>query len=211
MLTEHTGPAVRVSASLCLWHATGPGGEELARGWPWSQQVACLVPGEGQQGWTDKAEAACLAPGGGYTRRLCAALTVLGGRFCRNLRIRTTPTPFSPLCTQCPRRSGARALTRPKMALVLILRLRHAHETGSADRRQTAQRAACGDVLRRAEHFVHRATSCAEGNESRSPSAQSVTLCAECPPGRRASPLHQEAGNCKKCATPPAEQWTSRL
>ena len=83
--------------------------------------------------------------------------------------------------------------------------------TGSADRRQTAQRAACGDVLCRAEHFVHRATSCAEGNESRSPSAQSVTLCAKCHPGRRTGPLHQEAGNCKKCATPPAEQWTSRL
>ena len=60
--------------------------------------------------------------------------------------------------------------------------------TGSADRRQTAQRAACGDVLCRAEHFVHRATSCAEGNESRSPSAQSVTLCAKCHPGRRTGP-----------------------
>ena len=39
------------------------------------------------------------------------------------------------LCTQCPRRSGAWALTRSRVALVLILRLRHAHETGSADRR----------------------------------------------------------------------------
>ena len=66
--------------------------------------------------------------------------------------------------------------------------------TGSADRRQTAQRAACGDVLCRAGHFVHRATSCAEGNESRSPSAQSVTLCAKCSPGRRTGPLHQETG-----------------
>ena len=144
-------------------------------------------------------------------RRLCTALTVLGERFCRNLRIRADPTPFSPLCTQCPRRSGAWDLARSRVALVLILRLRHAHETGSADRRQTAQRAACGDVLCGAGHFVHRVTSCAEGNESRSPSAQSVTLCAKCSPGRRTGPLHQEAGNCKKCATPPAEQWTSRL
>ena len=194
VLTEHTGPAVRVSASLCLWHATGPGGEELARGWPWSQQVACPAPGGGRQGRMDKTEVACLAPGGGYTRRLCAALAVLGGRFCRNLRIRADPTPFSPLCIQCPRRSGAWDLARPKVALVLILRLRHAHETGSADRRQTAQRAACGDVLRRAGHFVRRVTSCAEGNESRSPSAQSVTLCAKCSPGRRTGPLHQETG-----------------
>ena len=88
--------------------------------------------------------------------------------------------------------------------------------TGSADRRQTAQRAACGDVLCRAEHFVHRATSCAEGNESRSPSAQSVTFCAECPPGRRTGPLHQEAeeyrlpGQPLRRGLPPPNRLTAR-
>ena len=59
-----------------------------------------------------------------------------GTRFWRNLRIRTDPTPPSTLYTQCPRRSGARTLTRPRVALVLILRLRHAHEPG----RQTVGR-----------------------------------------------------------------------
>ena len=75
-----------------------------------------------------------------------------------------------------------------RVALVLILRLRHAHETGPVDRWQTTQRAVCGDALCRAEHFVRRVTFCAEGNESGSLSAQSVTLCAECPPGRRTGP-----------------------
>ena len=41
-----------------------------------------------------------------------------------------------------------------------------------------------GDVLCRAGHFVHRVTFCAEGNESRSFSAQSVTLCTKCSPRR---------------------------
>jgi len=34
------------------------------------------------------------------------------------------PTPPGTLYTQCPRRSGAWTLTRPRVALVLILRLR---------------------------------------------------------------------------------------
>ena len=71
----------------------------------------------------------------GEEGRVCVATAVAGGRFCRNLRIRADPTPPSTLCTQCPRRSGAWALTRSRVALVLILRLRHVHETGPADRR----------------------------------------------------------------------------
>ena len=61
---------------------------------------------------------------------LCTVLAVVGGRFCRNLRIRADPTPHNSLCAQCPRRSGARAPTRSRVTLVLILRLRHAHEPG---------------------------------------------------------------------------------
>ena len=37
-----------------------------------------------------------------------------------------------------------------------------------------------GDVLCRAEHFVHRVTFCAEGNLDWLPSAQSVPLCTKC-------------------------------
>ena len=73
---------------------------------------------------------------------LCTVLAVVGGRFCRNLRIRADPTPHNSLCAQCPRRSGARALTRPGVALVLILRMRHTHGTGPADRRQPIQHTA---------------------------------------------------------------------
>ena len=40
--------------------------------------------------------------------------------------------------------------------------------------------------------FVHRVTFCAEGNESRSLSAQSVTLCTKCSPRRRTGPLRRE-------------------
>ena len=58
------------------------------------------------------------------------APAVVGGRFCRNLRIRADPTPFAPLCAQCPRRSGARRPARQRVPVVLILRLRHAHEPG---------------------------------------------------------------------------------
>ena len=57
----------------------------------------------------------------------------LGGRgvqVCRNLRIRADPTPPHRLYTLCPCRSGAWVLTRTRVALVLILRLRHAHEPG---------------------------------------------------------------------------------
>ena len=61
---------------------------------------------------------------------LCTAPAVVGGRFCRSLRIRADPTPSSPLCTQCPRGSGARAPARQRVPTALILRLRHAHEPG---------------------------------------------------------------------------------
>ena len=61
---------------------------------------------------------------------LCTAPAGFGAWFCRNLRIRADPTLFSPLYTQYPRRSGAWAPTRPRVALVLILRLRHEHEPG---------------------------------------------------------------------------------
>ena len=49
-----------------------------------------------------------------------------------------------------------------------------------------------GDVLCRAGHFVHRVTFCAEGNESGSFSAQSVTLCTKCSPRRPAGPPCRE-------------------
>ena len=45
-------------------------------------------------------------------------------RACRNLRIRTDPTPLSPLYTQCPRGSGARTSEHPRVPSALILRLR---------------------------------------------------------------------------------------
>ena len=53
-------------------------------------------------------------------------------------------------------------------------------------------RVAWGDVLCRAGHFVHRVTFCAEGNESGSFSAQSVTLCTKCSPRRPAGPPCRE-------------------
>ena len=106
---------------LATWSGTRPGVRRGEYAGPWSQRVACL------------------ASGGGYTRRLCTAPVVAGGQFCRNLRIRADPTLFSSLCAQCPRRSGAWTSTRARVALVLILRLRHAHKTGPADRRQTTQ------------------------------------------------------------------------
>ena len=37
------------------------------------------------------------------------------------------------------------------------------------------------DILRVGEHFVHRVTDCAEGNQSRLLSAQNVPLCTKCP------------------------------
>ena len=106
---------------LATWSGTRPGVRRGEYAGPWSQRVACL------------------ASGGGYTRRLCTAPVVAGGQFCRNLRIRADPTLFSSLCAQCPRRSGTWTSTRARVALVLILRLRHAHKTGPADRRQTTQ------------------------------------------------------------------------
>ena len=45
----------------------------------------------------------------------------------------------------------------------------------------------------RAEHFVHRVTFCAEGNESRSLSAQSVTLCTKCSARHRTGPRRSQA------------------
>ena len=68
--------------------------------------------------------------GGPRIRGLCTAPAVVGGRFCRNLRIRADPTPHNPLYTQCPRRSGARTPVRQRVPTALILRLRHAHRTG---------------------------------------------------------------------------------
>ena len=73
---------------------------------------------------------------------LCVVLAVVGGRFCRNLRIRTDRTPHNSLYTQCPRRSGVRAPRRPGVTLVLILRMRHAHRNRPADRRQPIQHTA---------------------------------------------------------------------
>ena len=66
----------------------------------------------------------------GQGRGLCTASAVVDGRFCRNLRIRTDPTPHHSLYTQCPRRSGARAPARQRLPTALILRLRHAHKPG---------------------------------------------------------------------------------
>ena len=37
-----------------------------------------------------------------------------------------------------------------------------------------------GNILRVGEHFVHRVTDCAEGNQSRLFSAQNVPLCTKC-------------------------------
>ena len=69
-------------------------------------------------------------------------LAVVGGRFCRNLRIRAGPTLFPSLYTLCPRRSGVRGSMRSGVPSVLILRLRHAHGSGPPDRRQAIQSSA---------------------------------------------------------------------
>ena len=71
---------------------------------------------------------------------LCTAPAVVGGRFCRSLRIRADPTPFSPLCTQCPRRSGTWGPARQRVPTALILRLRHAHEPGQQTGSRTSRR-----------------------------------------------------------------------
>ena len=68
--------------------------------------------------------------------------TAAGRRFCRNLRIRTRAT-LGRVRVQAPDLRGHWVYkVLGGMGSALILRLRHAHETGPADRWQTTQRSA---------------------------------------------------------------------
>ena len=59
------------------------------------------------------------------------------------------------------------------------------------------------NILCRAEHFVHRVTFCAEGNESGLLSAQSVTLCTKCSARHRTGPRQGPAHQPRAARTPP--------
>ena len=78
----------------------------------------------------------------GEEGRVCMAPAVAGGRFCRNLRIRTRAT-LGRVRVQAPDLRGHWVYkVLGGMGSALILRLRHAHETGPADKWQTTQRSA---------------------------------------------------------------------
>ena len=73
---------------------------------------------------------------------VCTAPAVAGGRFCRNLRIRTR-APLGRVRVQVPDLRRHWVYKVPGgVGAALILRLRHAHETGPADKWQTTQRSA---------------------------------------------------------------------
>ena len=72
---------------------------------------------------------------------VCMAPAVAGGRFCRNLRIRTRAT-LGRVRVQAPDLRGHWVYkVLGGMGSALILRLRHAHETGPADKWQTQRSA----------------------------------------------------------------------
>ena len=76
----------------------------------------------------------------GEDRGLCTAPAVAGGRFCRNLRIRTRATLGRVRVQAHDLRGHWVYKVLGEVGPALILRLRHTHETGPADKRQTTQR-----------------------------------------------------------------------